>query len=91
MIDTVQLVLLFVIVTLAVLLIVLGIQIFFILRDFRRTITKANKVLDNTELITENIAQPVSFITNLFGGGQSFSVLTKLLISLLKGDDRQRR
>ena len=47
MIDSVQLVLLVVIVVLSLLLVILGIQVFLILRELRNTIKKTNKVLDH--------------------------------------------
>lgn len=47
MFDLAQIILGFVIVTLTVLLVIVGIQVFFILHEFRQTIKKANKVLDN--------------------------------------------
>jgi hypothetical protein len=73
--DSVQLVLLFVIVVLTLLLLVLGIQVFFILRDLRVTIGKANKVLDNTEAITESVSEPVSFISSFLLGLKTISKL----------------
>src|SRR5450759_4508350 len=45
MIDPAQTALFIVIIVLTVLLVVLGIQVFFILRELRKTITKVNKVL----------------------------------------------
>lgn len=68
MVDVAQLVLLFVIVVLAILLVALGIQIFFILKEFRQTVAKANKVLDDTGMITESVSGPISNISNLAAG-----------------------
>ena len=48
MIDPAQTALFFVIIVLTILLLVLGVQVFFILRGLRQTIDKANKVLDDT-------------------------------------------
>lgn len=88
MIDSVQLVLVMVIVVLAVLLIVLGIQVFFILKDLRKTIAKTNKVLDNAEVITENVTGPISslssFATNLRAG--SLLTVAKLIRTVLSKD-----
>lgn len=79
MIDAVQAVLLFVIVLLTIILIVLGIQVFFILKDFRKTVAKANRILDTTEEITENISQPLSFLSNFLISTRSLSTLSKVL------------
>jgi hypothetical protein len=94
MIDTIQLVLLLVIVVLAVFLLVLGVQVFFILKDFRRTIGKFNRVLDDTESITSNIKKPLSNLSDLASGfraGGSVLTIMNLIRSLLKSDDDERR
>ena len=48
MIDPAQTALFLVIIVLTILLLGLGIQVFFILRELRKTVDKANKVLDDT-------------------------------------------
>lgn len=83
MIDSVQLILLVVIVALTVLLVVLGVQVFFILRDLRRTIRKTNRVLDNANSITENIDGPLAAISSLAMGLKGGSVLAAA--QLIKG------
>ncbi|MBI2032347.1 MAG: hypothetical protein HYT09_01750 [Candidatus Levybacteria bacterium] len=80
MIDAAQAVLLIVIVVLTTLLLVLGIQVFYILRDLRNTISKANKILDNTSQITESVSGPISSISSLVMGlktGQAISSIFK--------------
>lgn len=64
MLEPTQTLLLVVIIILAILLVVLGVQVFFILKDFRKTITKANKVLDDTGTITGSVSKPISFLSN---------------------------
>ncbi|MCL5432760.1 MAG: hypothetical protein M1524_01425 [Patescibacteria group bacterium] len=76
MIDAAQPILLLVIIVLAFLLLVLGIQVFFILRELRQTITKANKVLDDTGVITESVSKPISSFSSVVSGikaGASFA------------------
>jgi uncharacterized membrane protein YqiK len=58
--DTAQLLLIVVVVILTGLLLILGIQVFLILKEFRRTLIKANKLLDDIESLTESIANPIS-------------------------------
>jgi len=77
--DTAQLLLIIVIVLLALILTALSFQVFFILREFRRTITKANKILDDTGVITESISNPLSNISNLTSGLKIGALLAKLL------------
>ncbi len=89
MIDTVQLVLFVVIVTLTVLLVVLGIQVFFILKEVRRTIQKTNSVLEDTRIITESISKPVSSLSSLSLGVKASSIvsLAKIVKNLLAKDE----
>lgn len=82
--DIAQIALLIVIIILAILLVALGVQVFFILREFRKTVSKANKVLDNTNVITESVSAPISSLSSLATGikaGASFIGLFKKIIS----------
>jgi len=80
MVDPAQTALFLVIIVLAILLLALGIQVFFILRELRQTIAKANKVLDNTNLITQKVSGPISTLSSWVLGikaGSSFINLFK--------------
>ncbi len=66
--DPAQLALFIIIIVLAILLVVLGIQVFFILRELRNTVSKANKVLDDTGVITESVSGPVSSLSSVMMG-----------------------
>jgi hypothetical protein len=79
MIDPVQAVLLMVIILLSILLLVLGIQVFFILRELKRTVARATKVLENTESITESVSEPMSFLSGLILSTKSLSAISKIL------------
>ena len=78
-IDPAQILLFVVIITLTILLIVLGIQVLFILKDLRRTINKANKVLDDTGTITESVSGPISNLSNMAAGLKVGSIIASLL------------
>lgn len=82
--DTVQLLLLVVVVVLTILLIALGIQVFFILRELRKTIYKANKVLDNAGLISESVSRPIEKLSSLTTGIQAGAVIASVLKRLRK-------
>jgi hypothetical protein len=79
MIDPVQVILLVIIVLLSILLLVLGIQVFFILKELRLTINRATRVLENTENITESISEPMSLFSNLVLSAKSISSIAKIL------------
>ncbi len=79
MLDTAQMILLLVIVTLTVLLVVLGTQIFFILRELRKTVAKANKVLDDTGMITHSVSRPMSSLSTILTGLKAGAGVASLL------------
>lgn len=96
MIDSVQLILLLIIITLTVLLVILGIQVFFILRDLRKTVKKTNKILENAEDITEGIQGPITAISSFVIGTKATSIMSlvgfiKHLLSKDKEDEKKNR
>ena len=73
--DPAQTALFLIIIALTVLLLVLGFQVFFILRELRETVSKANRVLDDTGVITRSVSAPISSLSSLAMGlkaGSSF-------------------
>ena len=86
MADIAQNTLLLVIIALSILLLILGIQAFFILRDLRKTIIKANKMLDNVNSITENVANSASAFSSL----ATVVKTGAYLVNLLTGNKKTR-
>lgn len=84
--DTAQILLTIVIVLLAVILIALSVQVFFILREFRKTVTKANKILDDTGVITESISNPLSNLSTLASGLKIGALIAKVITGKTKHD-----
>lgn len=68
MIDPAQTALFIIIVVLTILLVVLGAQVFFVLKVLRTTLDKLNKVLDDAGLITESVSKPISSLSSLTEG-----------------------
>ncbi len=79
MIDPAQTALFLVIIVLTLLLLVLGIQVFFILRELRKTVDKANKVLDDTGVITESVSAPIANLSTLATGIKTGAAIAGLL------------
>lgn len=79
MIDTVQAVLLFVIILLTILFIVLGVQVFYILRDFRQTIRRTNNILEDVENTSDTVSNFLSSFTNMFGGVSNLGSVAKII------------
>lgn len=92
--DIAQIALFIIIVVLTILLLALGIQVFIILREFRKTVLKANKVLDNTNIITESVSSPLSSLSGLASSikaGVSFVSLLKKIISKDEGSEKRNK
>jgi len=82
--DSAQVILVIVIIFLTVLLFALGVQVFFILKEFKKTVSKANKVLDSTNVITQSVSAPISSLSSIATGiktGASFLNLFKKILS----------
>lgn len=65
MIDATQALLGFIILVATAMLTIIGIQVYFILREFRNTLKKTNKVLDDTGIISGSVSQPVNLLMHL--------------------------
>ena len=77
--DPAQTILFLIIIVLTILLLVLGVQVFFILRELRQTVSKANKVLDDTEVITHSVSGPISNLSSLTMGLKAGGFIARLL------------
>ncbi len=64
--DITQAVLLSVIIVLAIFLLVVGLQAFFTLKDLRKTLKKANKLMDDADDIVGQIKKPIETAGNVF-------------------------
>lgn len=89
MIDITQLLLTLVILVVTALLVILGVQVYYILREFRVTLQKANKVLDDTGVISESVSKPVSFLSTMLLGIKSGSRLLQVVSGGKKGVKKQ--
>ncbi len=89
MIDATQLLLGFVILVVTGMLTVICVQVYFILREFRKTLTKANKVLDDTGVISESVSKPMSMISTLMTGLRGGSKIASLLTGEKKKGDNK--
>lgn len=90
MFDPAQLLLFIVILVLTILLVVLGIQVFLILRDVRKTIIKANKVLDKTGEITDSVSAPISNISQLFTGLKTGATIANFIKKAVTEDEGKK-
>lgn len=63
--DLTQSIILSIIIVLTIFLVVLGFQVFFVLRDFRKTIFRMNKFLDDADNLVTQVKKPVETAGNL--------------------------
>lgn len=90
--DSAQIILIIVITLLTIILAVLGVQVFFILREFRKTVLKANKVLDNTNVITQSVSAPISSLSSIATGIKTGATFINLFRKILSDkDDRKKK
>lgn len=91
MTDAVQVILLFVIIVLSFFLIILGIQVFIILRELKTTISKANKVLDDTGAITGSVSGPISALSTIASGVKVGSIVSSFIKGKFRGEDSEKK
>lgn len=70
--DVTQTILLAIIIVLAIFLVALGFQVFFVLKDLRKTLTRMNMLFDDANDLVGQIKKPVesagNFVTALTAG-----------------------
>jgi hypothetical protein len=81
--ETTQLVVVLVSTALTALIILLGVQVFFILKEFRRSIQKVNKMLDDTGKVTGSVSDGV---VNMSGFVNGLKAGISAIASLKKGE-----
>jgi hypothetical protein len=80
MISPTQILLIVVVSALSVVLVIIGIQVFYLFREFRRSVEKVNKILDDAGTVSAAITKPLTSLSNSLG---SFSGLTGIFSWLL--------
>lgn len=68
MIDNTQLLLIAVVTVLTAILSIIGVQVFFILREIKESIRKFNKIIDDAGTISESVARPIASLSNSITG-----------------------
>lgn len=84
--DPAQIIIFVVIIVLTLLLIFLGIQAFYVLKELRQTLIKTNKILDTAEEITQNISNPVSAFSSVISGVKAGTTLAGIFKKIKKED-----
>ncbi len=87
MLAPTQILLIVVVSVLAVILAFIGIQVFYILREGRRSIEKVNKILDDAGDISESIAKPISSLSSSISGLSGITGLLNWVFKKRKGKE----
>jgi len=77
MINSMQILLIVVITALTIILTVIGIQIFYILKEVRRSFEKVNKILEDASQVSSSVVKPVTALSNALTGFSGLSSLTR--------------
>jgi hypothetical protein len=64
--DIVQAILFSIIIVLTIFLVIVGLQAYFALKDLRKTLKKANKLMGDVDSIVEQIKKPIETAGNVF-------------------------
>lgn len=86
--DTAQILLITVVGLLTLLILILGIQVFLILREVKNTLSKTNKVLDDAGVISGSISRPVASLSTVMSGVKLGSVVASFLSKAMDKHER---
>ena len=84
-----QLILVLVIVLLASVLTVIGVEVFFILKEFRLSVRKINKILDDSGMISESVAKPIQSFSGFVMGLKSGVNFMKLFSKFTQDEEKK--
>jgi hypothetical protein len=90
MIDSIQILLAVVISVLTILLTIIGLAVYQILREFKKSIAKINLVLDDARRMSSAVAQPVEDASDLIHGVKKGISLAKTVSQLLKKESGKK-
>lgn len=77
--DPAQVIIFLVIIILAIVFMILGVQAFWVLKELKLTLSKTNRILDTAEKITENISSPINTFSQVATGLKTGSIIAAFL------------
>lgn len=86
--DTTQIILLAIVIVLAIFLVALGFQAFFVLRDLRKTILRLNNLFDDVDDMVDQVKRPLESAGNFLTALTAGAGLTHLL---KRGKDEKKK
>ncbi len=91
MLSPTQILIIIVVSILTVVLAVIGIQVFLILKEGKRSVEKVNKMLDDAGSISSAVTKPITSLLNSIGGFSGFSGILGWLINRKKKKEDQKK
>jgi hypothetical protein len=82
--ENTQILLVGVVTVLTGILTLIGVQVFLILKEIKRTIEKMNKMLDDAGLISESVARPIASLSNSITGASGIAGVLGWLTKMKK-------
>lgn len=76
---------------LSVLLVIVGVQVIIILKEFRKTLEHANQTLKNTDDLLTLIAHPFDGMGDTIAGLKSGLKVAEIFVAWLREQDRERQ
>ncbi len=86
MLSPTQILLIIVVSVLSAVLVVIGIQVFLILKEGKRSVEKVNKMLDDAGTISSAITKPIASLSNSISGLSGISGLLGWLVNRKKNN-----
>lgn len=87
--EITQILLVVTVLVLTTILSIVGIEVFLILKEFRQSIRKINKILDDAGLISESVAKPISGLSDLASGLRSLAEFIKAFVGERKTETKK--
>lgn len=75
--EITQILLVVTVLVLTTILSIVGFEVFLILKEFRQSVRKINKILDDAGLISESVAKPISGLSDLATGLRALAEFVK--------------
>jgi uncharacterized protein YoxC len=87
----IQTILIFILGILTINLIIVGVYIILVLREFRQTVKKANYVLDNVNGFTDALTNPIATIAGIISGVTESVKAVKQISSLMDKENKEEK
>ena len=91
MVDPIQVFFIVITTTLTVLLVIVGIEAYKVLKQIQKSIKRADKIMDDVEIITESVAGPVEKLSGLVHGLQHGATFINTIQSIIERRNQQEQ